>query len=79
MLHKVFYCTKLSNKQSAKVICRFDRLRTAYRKSQKGIILCALENLSVTHAFDHIVLKVNPGLTSCENTATAVDNSLDNN
>ena len=67
----------LSNKQSAKVICRFDRLRTAHSKSQKGI--CALENLSATHAFDYIVLKVNPGLTSCEDTATAMDNSLDNN
>ena len=28
MLHKVFYCAKVSNKQSAKVICRLDRLRT---------------------------------------------------
>ena len=35
MLQKVFYCAKLSNKHIAKVICRFDRLRTADRKNQK--------------------------------------------
>ena len=34
MLHKVFYCAELSNKQSAKVICRFDGLRVAHRKRQ---------------------------------------------
>ena len=28
---------KLSNKQSAKVICRFDRLRTAHSKRQQAI------------------------------------------
>ena len=28
---------KLSNKQNAKVICRFDRLRTAHSKRQKAI------------------------------------------
>ena len=38
---------KLSNKQSDKVICRFDRLK-------------ALENLLATHAFDYIVLRVTP-------------------
>ena len=32
MKHKELYSKKLSNKQSAKVICRFDRLRTAYSK-----------------------------------------------
>ena len=31
-----FIVQKLSNKQSAKMICRFDRPRTAYSKSQKG-------------------------------------------
>ena len=61
---------KLSNKQSAKVICRFDRLRTAHSKRQKAIE--ALENLSSTHAFDHIVLRINAGLTSCEDLATAL-------
>ena len=64
MQHKIFYCVKLSNKQSAKVICRFDRLRTAHSKSQKAIY--AMQNLSTTYAFDYIVLRVKPGLTSCE-------------
>ena len=36
MLDKVFYCARLSNKQSAKVICRFDRHRTADSKGQKS-------------------------------------------
>ena len=69
MLHKVFYCEKLSNKQSAKVICRFDR--AAHSKSN--------ENLPVAHAFDYIVFTMNPGLTSCKDQATVVDNSLGNN
>ena len=30
LLHKIFYCAKVSNEQSAKVICRFDRLRAAH-------------------------------------------------
>ena len=53
---------KLSNKQSAKVICRFDR-----QKSQMSI-----EQLSSTHTFNYIVFRVNPGLTSCEELATAL-------
>ena len=39
----------------------------------------AMEKLLATHTFDYMMLRVNPGLTSCENLATAVDNSLDNN
>ena len=35
MLHKVFYYGKINNKQSAKVFCRFDRLRTVHSKRQK--------------------------------------------
>ena len=34
--------------------------------------IAALENLSATHTFDYIVLKVNPGLTSCKDLATAL-------
>ena len=45
---------KLSNKQSAKVICRLDRP-----------ILAA-------HAFDYIVLRINTGLTVCEDLAMAL-------
>ena len=52
MLHKVFYMQKLTNKQSAKVICRFDRLITAHCKRNKPYI--NLENLSATHAFNSI-------------------------
>ena len=76
MLHKVLIVQKLSNKQSAKVICRFDRLRTVHSKSQKAIQV--MENLSATHVFDYIVLKINPGLTSCKDLATVVDNGLQN-
>ena len=32
-----------------------------------------------THAFDYIVLRINPGLTSYKDLATVVDNSLDDN
>ena len=68
---------KVSNKETVKVICRFDRLVTAHSKRQKAI--GALQNLSAAHAFNYIMLKVNPGLTSCEDLTMAVDNSLDNN
>ena len=64
--HKVFYFVfvqKLSNKQSAKVICGFDRLTTRFW------------NLSAAHALNYIVLRVNPGLTSCEDLATALGES----
>ena len=61
---------KLSNKQSAKVICRFHSLRTAHSKSPKAI--WAMEYLSASHAFDYIVLRVNPGLTSCNDLAMVV-------
>ena len=65
---------KLSNKQSAKVICRFDKLRTDHSK-----IKTSNKNLSAAHAFDYIAFKNNPGLTSCKDLAVVVDNSLDNN
>ena len=68
---------QLSNKQSAKVICKFDRFRTAHSKRQKTI--WALEKLLATHAFDYILLRVNPGLISYEDLAMALDNSLENN
>ena len=68
---------KLSNKQSAKAICRFGRLRTAHSKTQKAIV--SNGNLLAAHAFDYIVLRINPGLTSCKDLATVVDNNLDSN
>ena len=37
-----------------------------------------MENLLATHALDNIVLRINPGLTSCKNLAMIVDNSLGN-
>ena len=57
---------KLSIKQSAKVIfiCRFDRFRIAHSKRQESHM--SVGNLSTAHAFDYIVLKVKPGLISCE-------------
>ena len=61
---------KLSNKQSAKVICRFDRLTTAH--SKRLISHMSIWNLSAAHAFNYIVPRGNPGLTSCEDLATAL-------
>ena len=37
------------------------------------------EILSASYAFDYIVLRVNPGLSSCKDLAAVVDISLDNN
>ena len=51
---------QLSNKQSTKVICWFDKLRIAHSKRQK-----AIGKLSAAHTFDYIVLRANPALTSC--------------
>ena len=76
MLCIVFYCKILkSNRRSAKVICRFDRLRTAHtqletNKPYKYI----LENLLAAYAFDYIqcMLRVKPGWTSCEDLSTAL-------
>ena len=56
MLHKVFYCVKLSNKQSTKVICRSDRLRTAHSKSQKA--LWVMECIPAAHTLDYILLRI---------------------
>ena len=73
-MQKILCCTrysilqKLSNKQSAKVICKCDGLRTAHRKPYGYW----KRKLIAAHAFDYIVLKVNPGLTSCEDLATAL-------
>ena len=38
-----------------------------------------MENLSAAHAFDYIVFGINPGLSSCKDLATVVDNCVDNN
>ena len=38
-----------------------------------------MQCLSAAHAFDYIVLRITPGLTSCEDLAMVVDISLDNN
>ena len=35
-----------------------------------------MENLSATHTFDYLVLRVNPGLTSYKDIAMVVENSL---
>ena len=36
-------------------------------------------NLSAAHAFDYIVFRINPALTSCKDLTMMVDNSMDNN
>ena len=61
---------KLSNKQSAKVVCRFDRLRISHTKRQKSHM--SIAKLLSAYAFNNIVLKVNYGLTSCKDLAMAV-------
>ena len=45
---------KLSNKQSAKMICRFDRLKIAQIKRQ--IAIWALEKSSAAHAFEDLAM-----------------------
>ena len=60
----------LNNKQSAKVICRFDRLITAHSKRQTSYM--SIRKLIGHHTFYYIVLWVKPGLTSCEELATTL-------
>ena len=55
---------------SAKVICRFDRLRTAHSKRQQAIWV--LKNLLATHTLDYIVFRVEPDLSSFEYLAMAL-------
>ena len=61
-----FIVQKLSNKQSVKGVRRL----TSHSKRQKSLI--NIEKLLLVHAFDYIVLSVNPGLTSCEELAMAL-------
>ena len=60
---------RLSNKQSAKVICKFDRLRTSYSKRQKSHM--SIDKLMCAHTINYIAL-FNHGLTSCKDLATAL-------
>ena len=75
-MHNILCYTKysivleLSNKQSAKVIWRLDRLRTAHSKGQTNNM--SIGNLSAAHEFDYIVLRVEPCLTSGEYLAIAL-------
>ena len=75
-MQNILYCTwysivqNLSNKQNAKVICRFHRLRTAHSKRQTSGM--SIEILLAAIALNNIVLRINPGLTSCENLAMAL-------
>ena len=62
---------KLSNKQSAKVICRFGSLNQNSTQ-QETISHIGTGNLMATHTFDCTVLRVNHGWTSCEDLATAL-------
>ena len=59
---------KLSNKQSAKVICRIDRLCTAYSMRQTSHMSIG-KLIGCPHTFNYIVLSVKPVLTSCEHLA----------
>ena len=66
---------ELSIKQSAKVIC-FDRHRTAYSKRQKSHMSIEKIIFHLCITLQYIVLRVNRGLTSCEDLATALMWSL---
>ena len=70
MPHKVFYCAKLSNKQSAKVIYKLDKLRTSHSKRQKSHM--NIEKLTSASAFNYIVFRVYHRLTSCKDNATTL-------
>ena len=61
---------KLSNKQSAKVIFKFDRLRTSHNKRKKSLM--SIEKVIVCPWFDYTVLRVNPDLTSGKEVTTAL-------
>ena len=56
MLYNVYIllCKTLSNKQSTKVICRFDRFRKEHSKSQK--VIWVTEILLAAHAFGYMVV-----------------------
>ena len=69
---------KLRNKQSAKVICRCDRLRTAHSKGKIAIRVMSNGKL-ISCPHNYTVLRINPGMTSYKDLAMVVDNSLDNN
>ena len=59
---------KLSNKQSAKVICRFDSItQQVIEKPHEH-----WKGYRPAHAFNYIMLRVDPGLTSCGDIATAL-------
>ena len=69
----------LSDIQSAKVICRFDRLKTTHRRQKAIDHTVTIGNLLAAKPFLLVmVLRVYTGLTSCKGLATAVNNSLDN-
>ena len=59
----------LSNKQSGKVICKFDRFRISHSRRQRSHM--SIEKLTSAHAFNYIVLRVNHCLTSCKDLAMA--------
>ena len=44
----------------------------------KQVIIMSIGNLLDAHAFNYIVFRVKPGLTSCEDLATALHVSLYN-
>ena len=43
-----------------------------YTARDRKAICMSIEKLSFTHTFNYIVLRVNPGLTSCEDLAMAL-------
>ena len=46
----------LSNKQSAKVICKFDRFRISHSRRQRSHM--SIEKFTPAHAFNYIVLRL---------------------
>ena len=67
MQHKIFY---LVQKLINRVLKRFVGLRDLEHYTARQKAIQALKRLSFAHAFNYIVLRINPGPTSCEDIAT---------
>ena len=65
----MFYCVVL-NRVPKWFVSLIDLEQHTVREKQA---IRTLKNLLASHAFDYIVLRIKPGLTSCEDLATALE------
>ena len=77
----VWLVLRVSRQHTQKYFLCYTRYSTVQNLSNKqsAEVICKFDNLSATHAFEHIVLRINPGLTSCKDLSTVGDNNLYNN